>query len=571
MPGWRGLFSLVDQLAFAYLIPTPYPKERPVWPSSRRAPWGRTGAAGDRAVPVTMMARLGWTGKSGPGVHRAFPEVASPTIAPWPQGRVRSPSFCKGGFRRDAIAAAEIREKSNRPHRRREGGAIPGCRSCAGSGTGRSAEPPLPRPASRRSNHPAPGRRAPRFAAKHPLRFTAKRPRCRYHGRGRFTAKHPGTEGRTVGEIVAFLNRKGGVGKTSTCHHLGGALAGRGRRVLLVDADPQASLTQGLLGPEAARELRPRETIAALYGDQADGDAGRLIRPLAIAGLSLLARVGGPGPLQPPRAVDLRRRPVPAPRRPGRGPRRLRLDPDRLPPPRLPVGLVGAWWPPTAWSCLCRPRTTAPGDRQHPRDRRSRPRRGQSAAAAARLPGDHVQQVARGPHRLRPRPPRHLRRRRLHGRRPAGEGLQGVGDAPRPRLRLQAPLRRGEGDRRPRRRTAGPARRRVRHRHRNRRRRGGSPDGHHQRQRAGPRQPAGQHDPGRRGRARPSTRRPAPSRAGAASRRPPRSAATGSSPTPPSPARSSTPRSSSGSPGACAIAGSCSPSGSGGRPRRTAT
>ena len=95
-----------------------------------------------------------------------------------------------------------------------------------------------------------------------------------------------------MGQIVAFLNRKGGVGKTSTCHHLGGALARRGLCVLLVDADPQASLTQGLLGPEAARELRPRETIAALYGDQADGDASRLVRPLTIAGLSLLPGSG---------------------------------------------------------------------------------------------------------------------------------------------------------------------------------------------------------------------------------------------------------------------------------------
>lgn len=51
---------------------------------------------------------------------------------------------------------------------------------------------------------------------------------------------------------IAFLNRKGGVGKTSCVHHLAGAFAAGGRRVLLVDADPQASLTQGLLGAEAA-------------------------------------------------------------------------------------------------------------------------------------------------------------------------------------------------------------------------------------------------------------------------------------------------------------------------------
>ncbi len=48
-----------------------------------------------------------------------------------------------------------------------------------------------------------------------------------------------------MGFVVSLLNQKGGVGKTSTCHHVSGALAGVGRRVLLVDNDPQASLTQG--------------------------------------------------------------------------------------------------------------------------------------------------------------------------------------------------------------------------------------------------------------------------------------------------------------------------------------
>src|SRR4051794_7107419 len=64
--------------------------------------------------------------------------------------------------------------------------------------------------------------------------------------------------------VICLLNQKGGVGKTSTCHHLAGTLARDGRRVLLVDNDPQSSLTQGFFGPVATLQIDPSETIDAI-------------------------------------------------------------------------------------------------------------------------------------------------------------------------------------------------------------------------------------------------------------------------------------------------------------------
>jgi chromosome partitioning protein len=89
-------------------------------------------------------------------------------------------------------------------------------------------------------------------------------------------------------QVVAMLNQKGGVGKSSTCHHLSGTLAVMGKRVLLLDNDPQSSLSQGFWGPVATKALDPAETIAGIYaGNQPFPD--EVIKATGIPGIDLIS------------------------------------------------------------------------------------------------------------------------------------------------------------------------------------------------------------------------------------------------------------------------------------------
>jgi len=63
--------------------------------------------------------------------------------------------------------------------------------------------------------------------------------------------------------VISVFNQKGGVGKTTTILNVGAALAARGRRPVLIDLDPQASLSLAM----GLRAVQPSQSVYAHFQD----------------------------------------------------------------------------------------------------------------------------------------------------------------------------------------------------------------------------------------------------------------------------------------------------------------
>lgn len=85
--------------------------------------------------------------------------------------------------------------------------------------------------------------------------------------------------------VIACINQKGGCGKSSTCFHLGGHLAERGHRVLLIDADPQGSLGQAFFGSQFVESLPSANTLANAFVGMPEATA---VNPTAFDGVAVV-------------------------------------------------------------------------------------------------------------------------------------------------------------------------------------------------------------------------------------------------------------------------------------------
>jgi chromosome partitioning protein len=93
--------------------------------------------------------------------------------------------------------------------------------------------------------------------------------------------KGPGIQGKPDSRVICVINRKGGVGKTTTAFNLAGALSQKGHQCLVIDLDPMGSLCRSL-------HIRPGKTALSELLIGLGGGMGELIRKTRIPNLFVI-------------------------------------------------------------------------------------------------------------------------------------------------------------------------------------------------------------------------------------------------------------------------------------------
>jgi cellulose biosynthesis protein BcsQ len=88
-----------------------------------------------------------------------------------------------------------------------------------------------------------------------------------------------------MSKIISFFNHKGGVSKTTTCFNVGWMLASKGKKVILVDTDPQCNLTGMVMG------LRDEDQLENFYNENKDSNIQAALSPAFESRPKLIAAV----------------------------------------------------------------------------------------------------------------------------------------------------------------------------------------------------------------------------------------------------------------------------------------
>lgn len=77
--------------------------------------------------------------------------------------------------------------------------------------------------------------------------------------------------------VISTFAKKGGVGKSTFTWNFAGYLSRLGKRVLMIDADHQASISQAILSPDVVERLPQERTVAALFDEVHEPDPANIV------------------------------------------------------------------------------------------------------------------------------------------------------------------------------------------------------------------------------------------------------------------------------------------------------